>query len=140
MPRPFCAAGPSPAEHGCDLPARTRTKTRRRGFGFLLIGAILSAPAACRHAIEDRRRRIGDLPLPIIWLIVVGAAAGFLATRLMNIEASIPATILIGIAGALIGGLILRVLLVLSGALAGFVGAVLGALVLIWVWQALFRR
>lgn len=71
----------------------------------------------------------------IVFLIIVGAAAGFLATRLMKIEASIPATVLIGIAGALIGGLILRTLLAVMGWLSGFVGAVLGALLLVWLWQ-----
>jgi uncharacterized membrane protein YeaQ/YmgE (transglycosylase-associated protein family) len=71
----------------------------------------------------------------LVFLIIVGAAAGFLATRLMNIEASIPATILIGIGGALLGGFILRSLLTVMGWLSGFVGAVLGALLLVWLWQ-----
>jgi len=71
----------------------------------------------------------------VVWLIVIGAAAGFLATRMMRIETGIVPTIAIGIAGALIGGLVLRVLLTMMGMLAGFVGAVLGALVLIWAWQ-----
>ncbi len=76
----------------------------------------------------------------IIALIIIGAAAGFIATRLMRIEASIPATLLVGIAGALLGGLILRLLLTVMGAMAGFVGAVLGALLLIWLWQLYMRR
>lgn len=76
----------------------------------------------------------------IVMLIVIGAAAGFLATRLMRIEAGILPTIGIGIAGALVGGLVLQVLLRVMGALAGFVGAVLGALVLIWIWQTYFQK
>lgn len=76
----------------------------------------------------------------IIALIVIGAAAGFLATRLMKIEADIPTTMLIGIVGALIGGLVLRFLLAMMGALSGFVGAVLGAMLLVWLWQKYFRR
>ncbi|MGI3169575.1 GlsB/YeaQ/YmgE family stress response membrane protein [Pseudooceanicola sp. C21-150M6] len=70
-----------------------------------------------------------------IWLLIVGAAAGFLATRMMRIEASIPVTIGIGMAGALIGGLVLRALLSVMGLFAGLIGAVLGALLLIWLWQ-----
>jgi uncharacterized membrane protein YeaQ/YmgE (transglycosylase-associated protein family) len=70
-----------------------------------------------------------------IWLVIVGAAAGFLATRMMRIEASIPVTIAIGMGGALIGGLILRALLSVMGIFAGLIGAVLGALLLIWLWQ-----
>ena len=42
--------------------------------------------------------------MPVVALIVIGAAAGFLATRLMRIEADIPTTMLIGIVGALVGG------------------------------------
>ncbi len=78
--------------------------------------------------------------MPIVWLIVVGAAAGFLATRFMRIETSVPSTILIGVGGALVGGLLLRALLAITGALAGFVGAVLGAVFLIWLWQSYQKR
>ncbi|TDK46870.1 GlsB/YeaQ/YmgE family stress response membrane protein [Antarcticimicrobium luteum] len=76
----------------------------------------------------------------IIALIIIGAAAGFLATRMMKMEADIPTTMLIGIIGALLGGLILRALLTMMGALSGFVGAVLGAMLVIWLWQTYFRR
>ena len=76
----------------------------------------------------------------VVWLIIVGAAAGFLATRIMRIEAGIVPTVLIGIGGALIGGLMLRFLLTVTGALAGLVGAVLGAMLLIWVWQRYLKR
>jgi len=78
--------------------------------------------------------------MPIIALIIIGAAAGFLATRLMRIEADIPTTMLIGIVGALVGGLVLRTLLTVMGWLSGFVGAVLGALLVIWIWQTYLRR
>ena len=73
--------------------------------------------------------------MSVIWLLIVGAAAGFLATRMMRIEASIPVTIAIGMGGALVGGLILRTLLSVMGLFAGLIGAVLGALLLIWLWQ-----
>ena len=76
----------------------------------------------------------------ILWMIVVGAAAGFIATRLMNIEANIVTTVAIGIGGALIGGLVLRALLAVMGMAAGFIGAVLGALLLIWAWQTYINK
>lgn len=77
--------------------------------------------------------------MPIVWLIIIGAAAGFLATRLMKLETGILPTMAFGIGGALIGGLILRFLLTVTGLLAGLVGAVLGAMVLIWVYKTYFR-
>ena len=76
----------------------------------------------------------------VVALIIIGAAAGFLATRLMKIEADIPTTMFIGIAGALLGGLVLRLLLSVMGMLSGFVGAVLGAMLVIWLWQRYRRR
>ena len=76
----------------------------------------------------------------IIWLVIIGAAAGFLATRLMRVEADIVTTVVIGMAGALIGGFVLRFLLSMMGAFAGLVGAVLGSLLLIWLWQTYVKK
>ncbi len=70
-----------------------------------------------------------------VFLIIIGAAAGFLATRIMDIEASIPTTIAVGVLGALIGGVTLRFLMATMAVAGGFIGAVLGALFLIWLWQ-----
>jgi uncharacterized membrane protein YeaQ/YmgE (transglycosylase-associated protein family) len=78
--------------------------------------------------------------MPVIAFIIIGLAAGFLATRLMKIEADLPTTIAIGVFGALIGGFVLRSLIVLASWAAGFVGAVLGALLLIWAWKTYFSR
>ncbi len=73
--------------------------------------------------------------MSILWLLIVGAAAGLFATRIMRVEADIPTTVAVGMAGALIGGLVLRGLMAVMGMAAGFVGAVLGALFLVWLWQ-----
>ena len=73
--------------------------------------------------------------MQIIALIIIGAAAGFIGTRLMKLDTGLVPTIAIGIFGALIGGAVLRVLLTITGWLAGFVDAVLGAMVLIWLWR-----
>ena len=71
----------------------------------------------------------------ILALIIIGAAAGFIATRAMRIDADLITTIAIGILGALAGGLVLRILLAITGFAAGFVGAILGAMLLIWLWN-----
>ena len=73
-------------------------------------------------------------------MLIVGAAAGFFATRIMRVEADIPTTVAVGMAGALIGGLVLRGLMAVMGMAAGFVGAVLGALFLVWLWQRMKSR
>lgn len=74
--------------------------------------------------------------MPFIWLLVVGVAVGFLATRILRVDLDTPSTIALGVLGALIGGLILRGLVMMAGIGAGFVGALLGALLLIWAWKA----
>lgn len=76
----------------------------------------------------------------VVWLVIIGAAAGFLATRLMKWEANIVVTLAVGIAGALIGAFVLRFLLSMMGALSGLVGAVLGALLLVWLWQKFGKK
>jgi uncharacterized membrane protein YeaQ/YmgE (transglycosylase-associated protein family) len=75
----------------------------------------------------------------IVLLIVIGIAAGFLATRVMGLNTDVPTTIAIGVAGALVGGFALRALVMVSGWMAGFVGAVLGAMILIWLWKTYGR-
>lgn len=75
----------------------------------------------------------------IVLLIIIGIAAGFLATRIMRLETDLVTTIAIGIAGALIGGFVLRALLVVASGMAGIVGAGLGAMILIWLWKTYAR-
>lgn len=76
----------------------------------------------------------------ILFIVIIGAAAGFLATRFMRIEADVPTTIAIGVVGSVVGWLILRILVSITGALAMFVGAVLGAVLLLWLWQRFKSR
>ena len=78
--------------------------------------------------------------MSIIALVIIGAAAGFLATRMMKLETDVLTTVVIGMAGALVGGLVLRVLSTMMGWMAGFVGAVLGAMLLIWLWRTYGRK
>jgi uncharacterized membrane protein YeaQ/YmgE (transglycosylase-associated protein family) len=78
--------------------------------------------------------------MQLIALIIIGAAAGLIATRLMRLEADLPTTVAIGVLGALVGGLVLRGLLIVGGWMAGFVGAVLGAMALIWIWRTYISR
>ena len=78
--------------------------------------------------------------MPIFTLIIIGAAAGFLATRLMRLNTDVPTTVGIGVLGALLGGMVLRFLVMITGWMAGFVGAILGAMLLIWVWKTYISR
>jgi uncharacterized membrane protein YeaQ/YmgE (transglycosylase-associated protein family) len=76
----------------------------------------------------------------LLLLAVIGAAAGFVATRLMRVDADLPTAMGIGVIGALIGGLGLRMLLTAGGWFLSFVLAVLASMALIWLWQKLTAR
>jgi uncharacterized membrane protein YeaQ/YmgE (transglycosylase-associated protein family) len=72
--------------------------------------------------------------------MIIGAAAGFLATRIMKVQTDVPTTVVIGVCGALIGGMVLRFLIAITGWMAGLVGAVLGAMILIWLWKTYISK
>ena len=73
-------------------------------------------------------------------LIVIGAAAGYVATRLMRVPVDLPTAMGIGVLGAIVGGLGLRMLLTTGGWMVTFVLALLGSLALIWIWQKFTTR
>lgn len=79
-----------------------------------------------------------------VLLAVVGLAAGFLATRAMRLNADVGTKLAIGVAGALVGALVgavvIRLVAELAGWALGFGGAVLGAMLLIWLWPTYLRR
>jgi uncharacterized membrane protein YeaQ/YmgE (transglycosylase-associated protein family) len=74
--------------------------------------------------------------MPLVALMIIGVAVGFLATRILKVNLDTPSTIALGVLGALIGTFVLRGLVMLSGIGAGFVGALFGALLLIWAWKS----
>lgn len=76
----------------------------------------------------------------ILLLALIGVAAGFIASKVMRVNLGAAETIAIGVLGAIVGGLVLRALIAVSGALFGFVGAVIGACALIWLYQRYLRK
>ncbi|MGH1423805.1 MAG: GlsB/YeaQ/YmgE family stress response membrane protein [Pseudooceanicola sp.] len=70
----------------------------------------------------------------LLW-ILIGAAAGWVATRVLDIETGPVQTVLIGMAGALVGGMLLKSVLAVLGILGGIIGAVLGAMIVLWLWD-----
>lgn len=70
-----------------------------------------------------------------IYLVIIGAAAGLFATKIMNVNLGLPQTIALGVIGALLGGTALRLLFSILGMLAGFVGAVICAVLLLWAYK-----
>lgn len=77
--------------------------------------------------------------MPLVALLIIGVAVGFLASRILKVNMDTPSTIALGVLGALIGTVVLRGLVMLAGIGAGFVGALMGALILIWTWKTWAR-
>lgn len=77
--------------------------------------------------------------MPLVALLIIGVAVGFLASRILKVNMDTPSTIALGVLGALIGTVVLRGLVMLAGIGAGFVGALIGALLLIWAWKTWAR-
>jgi uncharacterized membrane protein YeaQ/YmgE (transglycosylase-associated protein family) len=71
----------------------------------------------------------------LLLIAIIGPAAGFLATRFMKVQTDVPTTVALGIGGAALGWVLLRFLVAVTGWIAWFVGAVAGAMLLIWAWQ-----
>jgi uncharacterized membrane protein YeaQ/YmgE (transglycosylase-associated protein family) len=73
-------------------------------------------------------------------LIIIGAAAGYIATQIMDVDMGMLPTIALGVIGAVLGGYALSLILSVMGIAAGFIGAVLGAVVLLWAYKEFVRR
>ena len=76
----------------------------------------------------------GALGIIVYW-VILGAAAGYIGTRLLKIDLPVPHTIALGIVGALIGGLALRAFLAVLGVAGGLIGAILGVALLVYLYK-----
>ncbi|MBL1436219.1 MAG: GlsB/YeaQ/YmgE family stress response membrane protein [Rhodobacteraceae bacterium] len=76
----------------------------------------------------------------IVYWIIIGAAAGYVGTRLLKIDLPLPQTIALGIVGALLGWLALRMVLAVLGVAAGFIGAILGVAVLVYLYKRFVEK
>jgi uncharacterized membrane protein YeaQ/YmgE (transglycosylase-associated protein family) len=79
--------------------------------------------------------------LHIIWYIIVGFFAGLIAKWIMHSPANVIETILLGIVGSIVGGLIARLFSKpAQGAPfhpAGFILSILGAIIVLYIVRAL---
>ena len=72
----------------------------------------------------------------LIFWIVVGAIAGWLAEKIMKTDMGLGMNIVVGIVGALIGGLIIEYLTPFNddgGLIWSILVATLGAVILLWI-------
>ena len=75
--------------------------------------------------------------MAILWMMLIGFVVGVVAKWIMKREegGGFIMTTILGIAGSMVGGFLFR--LVGLGGGTGFIGSVLGALVILWVVKKL---
>lgn len=78
----------------------------------------------------------------VIALLIIGLIAGFLARALVpgRDPMGIAGTILLGVAGSFVGGFLGRLLFDSQRTTAGFIGSVIGAVILLLLFNAVTRR
>ncbi len=77
--------------------------------------------------------------MSVLFLVVVGVAAGFIASKVMKTDLSLVETSAIGVLGAIVGGFVLRALVAAGSVIFGLVGAVVGACILILLYQRFLK-
>ncbi|QHQ37066.1 GlsB/YeaQ/YmgE family stress response membrane protein [Algicella marina] len=75
-----------------------------------------------------------------IILLVVGSAAGFVATRAMGIRLPLPQTVALGVIGAILGIWVIRLALGFLGLFAWFASAFLGVVLLLWGYKTFIEK
>lgn len=80
--------------------------------------------------------------MEIIWMILVGAIVGAIAKLIMpgRDPGGIIVTIILGILGGILGGWLFGLLGLGSEGLMGFVGAIVGAIILLAIYRAVAGR
>ena len=78
----------------------------------------------------------------LVLILIIGAAAGYFATRIYNIETNIAVTVAIGVLGAVLGYFLLRaigwLLVSAGGVLSMFVGGILGAMLIVYIYKTYY--
>ncbi len=73
----------------------------------------------------------------VLFLVLIGAAMGYAAATYLRLRVPMHVAIAAGALGALIGGMALKLMLSVFGAL---IGALFGAALVIFIAQAVLRR
>jgi uncharacterized membrane protein YeaQ/YmgE (transglycosylase-associated protein family) len=80
----------------------------------------------------------------ILWMIIFGAIVGAIAKLIMpgRDPGGIIVTIILGILGSIVGGFVLGLLLPGRAANdpAGWIGSILGAILLLWIYRMVVAR
>lgn len=72
----------------------------------------------------------------LVWYAVIGLCAGFIAARVMKLRGNPLYYMLLGVAGAIIGGVLYQILGSILSFMFNLVVATVGAIILIMLWRS----
>jgi uncharacterized membrane protein YeaQ/YmgE (transglycosylase-associated protein family) len=87
-------------------------------------------------AMEDVQGFLGNPSVGFLEMLVIGAIAGWIAERVTKSNHSIFTNILVGIAGAFVGGVLASILNIpVFGFIRTLVAAIIGAILILFIWH-----
>lgn len=80
--------------------------------------------------------------MEFLWMIIIGGIVGAIAKLIMpgRDPGGIIVTIILGILGGLVGGFLFSLLGIGGGGVVGLIGAILGAILLLWIYRLVIGR
>ncbi|MGH7447466.1 MAG: GlsB/YeaQ/YmgE family stress response membrane protein [Longimicrobiales bacterium] len=80
--------------------------------------------------------------MEFLWMIIVGGIVGAVAKLIMpgRDPGGIIVTIILGILGGIVGGFLFGLIGLGDGGLIGLIGAILGAILLLWIYRMVVSR
>lgn len=84
---------------------------------------------------------LGTPGVGFFMLLIIGAIAGWVAEKVTRSEHGILTNILVGIAGSFVGSSLAETFgVVIRGTPSRLVAAIVGAIIVVWVWRAIRGR
>lgn len=91
--------------------------------------------------MNDMQSFLGNPGVGLFGMLLIGIIAGWIAEKITSSNHGIFTNMLVGIAGAFVGGKLAEVLQIpVFGFWRTLVAAAVGAVILLWVWRAIRRR
>jgi uncharacterized membrane protein YeaQ/YmgE (transglycosylase-associated protein family) len=91
--------------------------------------------------VEDAQGLFGNPGVGFLSMLLIGAVAGWIAERVTASDHNIFTNILVGIAGAFVGGILAHVLNIpVFGFFRTLVAATIGAVLILFVWHRMQKR
>ena len=88
--------------------------------------------------MEETYGILGNPGVGFFMMLVIGAIAGWVAEKVTRSDHGIFTNILVGIAGALVGGKLAELLEIpVVGFVRGLAAAIIGAILLLYIWRML---